>query len=92
MLGFGGARPLPAIIWQATGKRAPHGALLLDKCIDFSTCRDYIDTMAMNKRMISLTDPQVEWLQREADRLKVSVADLIRRIIDQHREERVEKK
>jgi hypothetical protein len=48
--------------------------------------------MAMNKRMISLTDPQVEWLQREADRLKVSVADLIRRIIDQHREERVEKK
>jgi hypothetical protein len=42
--------------------------------------------MAMNKRMISLTDPQVEFLQREAGRLGISVSDLIRRIIDAHRE------
>jgi hypothetical protein len=42
--------------------------------------------MAMNKRMISLTDPQVQFLQREAERIGISVADLIRRIIDQHRE------
>lgn len=46
----------------------------------------YIDTMAMNKRMISFTDPQVDFLKREAERLGISVADLVRRIVDQYRE------
>jgi hypothetical protein len=42
--------------------------------------------MAMHKRMISLTDPQEAFLKREAALLGISVADLIRRIIDQYRE------
>lgn len=42
--------------------------------------------MAMNKRMISLTDPQVDFLRQEAERLGISVSDLIRRIIDAYRE------
>ena len=41
--------------------------------------------MAMHKRMISLTEPQAEFLGREAARLGISVADLIRRIVDQYR-------
>lgn len=31
------------------------------------------------------TDPQIAYLQAEAKRLGISVSDLIRRIIDQHR-------
>ena len=46
--------------------------------------------MAMQKRMISLTDPQVTFLSEEAKRLGISVADLIRRIVDQYRETREE--
>jgi hypothetical protein len=42
--------------------------------------------MALNKRMISFTDPQVEFLKQEAERLGISVADLVRRIVDQYRE------
>jgi hypothetical protein len=42
--------------------------------------------MAMNKRMISFTDPQEDYLKREAERLGISVSDLVRRIVDQHRE------
>jgi hypothetical protein len=42
--------------------------------------------MALSKRMISFTDPQVEFLKREAGRLGISVADLVRRIVDQYRE------
>lgn len=45
----------------------------------------YIYTMAMAKQMVSLTDPQVVYLRTEAGRLGISVSDLIRRIIDQHR-------
>jgi hypothetical protein len=44
--------------------------------------------MAMQKRMVSLTEPQVAFLKAEAARLGISVADLIRRIIDQYRNER----
>lgn len=36
---------------------------------------------------VRLTDPQAEFLKREAGRLGISVSDLIRRIIDRHREE-----
>jgi len=38
-----------------------------------------------NRRSIVLTDPQKFFLQAEAERLGISVADLIRRIIDEHR-------
>ena len=35
---------------------------------------------------VTFTQPQKEWLELESARLGISVADLIRRIIDQHRE------
>ena len=41
--------------------------------------------MAMHKQMIALTIPQASYLKGEAERLGISVSDLIRRIIDQHR-------
>ncbi len=44
----------------------------------------YIHPM-MTKHMVSLTDPQAAYLKAEAQKLGISVADLIRRIIDQHR-------
>jgi hypothetical protein len=37
------------------------------------------------RRSVVLTDPQTTFLQGEATRLGITVADLIRRIIDQHR-------
>jgi hypothetical protein len=40
----------------------------------------------MHKRMISLTGPQESFLKREAEKLGISLSDLIRRIIDQYRE------
>lgn len=43
-------------------------------------------TTVMIKRVISFTDPQDEWLNKEADRLGISVAELVRRIIDLYRE------
>lgn len=39
-----------------------------------------------HRQMVNLTDPQVEYLKREASRLDISVSDLVRRIIDQYRE------
>jgi hypothetical protein len=39
----------------------------------------------MIKRVISFTEPQVQWLEAEAKRLGISVAELVRRIIDQAR-------
>lgn len=56
--------------------------------LDFGARIAYVVTMAMHKRMISLTSPQIDFLRREAARLEISVSDLIRRIIDQHRENR----
>jgi hypothetical protein len=44
--------------------------------------------MAMHKQMIALTHPQIAFLRLEADRLGISVADLIRRILDGFRETR----
>ncbi len=38
----------------------------------------------MTKQMISFTDPQREFLKREAKRLGISMAELVRRIIDNH--------
>lgn len=40
----------------------------------------------MHKQMVSLTGPQIEYLKAEAERLGISVSDLIRRIVDKHRE------
>jgi hypothetical protein len=34
--------------------------------------------------MISFTDPQRVFLKREANRLGISIAELVRRIIDRH--------
>jgi hypothetical protein len=39
---------------------------------------------AMTKQMISFTDPQRAFLKREAKRLGISIAELVRRIIDAH--------
>ena len=36
--------------------------------------------------MVTLTKPQAEFLKLEAERLGVTVSELIRRIIDQYRE------
>jgi len=38
----------------------------------------------MTKQMISFTDPQRAFLKREAKRLGISIAELVRRIIDRH--------
>jgi hypothetical protein len=39
----------------------------------------------------SLTDPQHEWLNKEAERLGVSPHELLRRIVDWYREVQVNK-
>lgn len=44
--------------------------------------------MAMHKQMVSFTQPQIAFLKAEAERLGISVADLVRRIVDAYREER----
>ena len=41
--------------------------------------------MPMPKMTLALTAPQLEFLKREASRLGLSVADVIRRIVDEHR-------
>lgn len=38
----------------------------------------------MTKQMISFTDPQRRYLIKEAKRLGISIAELVRRIIDRH--------
>jgi hypothetical protein len=40
----------------------------------------------LHKQSIGFTKPQTEYLQAEAARLGISVADVVRRIIDHHRE------
>jgi hypothetical protein len=40
--------------------------------------------VAVTKQMISFTDPQRQYLIREAKRLGISIAELVRRIIDRH--------
>ena len=39
----------------------------------------------MIKQVVSLTPQQLEWLKAEAARLGISVAELVRRIIDEAR-------
>lgn len=38
------------------------------------------------RQSVTFSRPQYEYLRREAERLGISVSDLIRRIIDTHRE------
>lgn len=45
-----------------------------------------VTTGTMHKQTITFTQPQIEYLKAEAARLGISVADMVRRIIDQHRE------
>jgi hypothetical protein len=40
----------------------------------------------MEKIAVSFTKPQADYLKKEAKRLGISVADLVRRIVDSHRE------
>jgi hypothetical protein len=49
---------------------------------------DTLHIVCMNtpRMTISLTAPQLAYLREEAARLGITVADLVRRIIDQHRE------
>lgn len=48
-------------------------------------------SMNTSPRMsISFTAPQLAFLKEEAERLGITVAELVRRIIDEHREKRSE--
>ena len=40
----------------------------------------------MDRISLSLPDPQLSWLRREAKRLGVTIGELIRRILDQARD------
>jgi predicted DNA-binding ribbon-helix-helix protein len=44
--------------------------------------------METSRQSVTLTAPQFAFLKKEAKRLGISVSDLIRRIIDQYREEK----
>ena len=43
-------------------------------------------TMSIRRRSVHLTEPQMAFLMQEAERLGISVSELLRRIIDQYRE------
>ena len=40
----------------------------------------------LHKQSIGFTKPQIEYLRAAAERLGITVGDVVRRIIDQHRE------
>lgn len=40
------------------------------------------------RQSVTLTKPQAEYLKAEADRLGLTISDMIRRIIDAYREQR----
>jgi hypothetical protein len=40
------------------------------------------------RQMVTLTKPQAEYLKLEAERLGITISEVIRRIIDQHREQK----
>jgi hypothetical protein len=42
--------------------------------------------MITHKQTVTFTKPQADYLKAEASALGISVADLVRRIIDRHRE------
>jgi hypothetical protein len=43
---------------------------------------------ASRRQTVTFTKLQYEWLQREAERLGITVSDLVRRIVDATRERR----
>jgi hypothetical protein len=45
----------------------------------------------MERITVSLPSPQMSWLKHEAERVGITVGELLRRIIDQHREAREKK-
>ena len=53
---------------------APHGAIT------------HRMSNTIRRQTIKFTAPQYTWLVAEAEKLGISLADLVRRIIDQHRE------
>jgi hypothetical protein len=56
--------------------------------VDATRSGAYILLMRTRKQSVVLTEPQLQFLKAEAERLGISVSDLIRRIIDQHREKK----
>jgi hypothetical protein len=40
----------------------------------------------MNRLSFSLPEPQMSWLRREAERIGITIGELLRRIIDQVRD------
>jgi len=42
--------------------------------------------MTMKKQVISLTQQQVDWLDKESDRLGISIAEIVRRAVDDYRD------
>jgi len=47
--------------------------------------------MSSARQSVTLTKPQQSFLSKEANRLDISVSDLIRRIVDQYRDAMKEK-
>lgn len=48
----------------------------------------YHRCMKLQRQMIQFTEPQLDYLRKEAGRLGISVAELVRRIVDDYRERR----
>jgi hypothetical protein len=44
--------------------------------------------MKLQRQMVQFTEPQLDYLRKEAARLGVSISELVRRVIDEHREKR----
>jgi len=45
----------------------------------------------MKKQMIAFTEPQTDFLEKEANRLGITKSELVRRIVDQYRDGRERK-
>ena len=43
-----------------------------------------VDMKTTHAQTITFTKPEIEYLKAEAKRLGISVADLVRRVVDQH--------
>ena len=84
-------RRLRRKLWPGAGHMRQGGAARVATArrgggLTQSKCKWYIIAMKMHQTVISLTQPQRAFLRAEAQRLGISVSDLIRRIVDQHRE------
>jgi predicted DNA-binding ribbon-helix-helix protein len=67
-------------------KRVISVEILVTKMLDGLTCDAYKVPMTTHKQSVALTQPQFAFLKEESRRLGITVADLIRRIIDTYRE------